>query len=144
MDERFVKTLERIRWAGKPVCPYCKSARSTILEAELRHRWLKCRSAYSVTVGTLFHRSRLPLSKWFEALTIMETSATDPSVRELARGIDVNKNTACYMSMRIRRARVRESSLLWGICEEMKTCVKGGGKIYQCGGAKVSHLAAGF
>jgi hypothetical protein len=50
----------------------------------------------------------------------MEESSRDPSSRELASLIAVDKNTACYMAMRIRRARIKENELLWAICEEIK------------------------
>jgi hypothetical protein len=73
-----------------------------------------------VTVGTLFHHSRIPLGKWFAAVSLMEESGRDPSNRKLAALIGVNKNSACYMAMRIRKARVKESALLWSIREEMK------------------------
>jgi hypothetical protein len=71
-------------------------------------------------VGTLFHGSRVPLSKWFEAIWLMEESAKDPSCRVLAAALAVNRNSACYMAMRIRRARLKESALLWAIREEMR------------------------
>jgi len=50
----------------------------------------------------------------------MEESAHDPSARQLAKALKVNKNTANYMAMRIRRARTRESTLLWEIREEVR------------------------
>ena len=50
----------------------------------------------------------------------MEESSKDPTSRKLAELLRVNKNTACYIAMRIRRARVRESALLWSIREEMQ------------------------
>ncbi len=74
-----------------------------------------------MTVGTLFHRTRVGLGVWFRAIALMEESPKDPTVRELAAALKVNRNTACYMAMRIRCARARESALLWAIREEMKT-----------------------
>ena len=72
-------------------------------------------------VGTMFHKTRVSLIKWFTAIWLMEESARDPSSRELASLIDVDKNTACYMAMRIRRARLKETALLWAICKEVST-----------------------
>jgi len=116
--------LERMRWDGSPQCPYCNSRRTCVLASEGRHRCYDCRTPFSVTVGTLFHGSRLPLKKWFEAIWLMEESAKDPSCRDLAALLNVNRNTACYMAMRIRRARTKESGLLWAIREEMQQCRK--------------------
>ena len=68
----------------------------------------------------MFHGSRVPLWKWFKAVWLMEESTKDPSCRDLAAALAVNRNSACYMAMRIRRARVKESALLWAIREEMR------------------------
>ena len=88
--------------------------------SEQRHRCYSCRAAYSATVGTLFQGTRLPLSKWFRAVWLMEESERDPSSRALAATLNINRNSACYMAMRIRRARTRESALLWAISQEMQ------------------------
>lgn len=118
-EDELVRKLEHMRWDGKPQCPYCGSRRSGGLSNENRHRCYACRSAFSVTAGTLFHGTRVPLAKWFEAVWLMEESAKDPSCRALALHLGVNRNTACYMAMRVRRARVKESALLWSIREEV-------------------------
>ena len=49
----------------------------------------------------------------------MESTGKDPSVRKLADLLRVNRNTACYMAMRIRRARTKERDLLAAIYERM-------------------------
>jgi hypothetical protein len=59
------------------------------------------------------------MKTWFTAVWLMEESAVDPSNRVLATVLGVNKNTACYLAMRIRKARVKESGLLWAIRMEV-------------------------
>src|ERR1035438_1231669 len=108
-NEFFIKRLELMRWKGTPQCPYCGSLRTCPLRNEDRHRCYACRSPFSVTVGTLFHGSRVPIGKWFKAIWLMEESTKDPSCRSLAEKVEVNRNTACYMAMRIRRARTQDS-----------------------------------
>jgi hypothetical protein len=72
----------------------------------------------------MFHQSRIPLAKWFTAIYEMEESTADPSVRRLAKLVGVNKNTACLMAMKIRRARTKESGLLWAVREEVRNARK--------------------
>lgn len=107
--------LEAIRWKGNPKCPYCESSNSTALERELRHHCNSCYTSYSVTVGTLFHKTHVDLPKWFKAIPLVLTSPKGISVRKLAKKIGVGKNTAAYMIVRIRKARTEEKQLLEAI-----------------------------
>lgn len=118
--DAIVRKLERMRWNGKPQCPYCQSHKTRFLMNERRHRCYTCCSLFSVTVGTLFHGTRLSLKKWFDAIWLMEESREDPSCRAMAQLLGVNRNTACYMAMRIRKARLKESALLWAIREDIR------------------------
>jgi transposase-like protein len=96
--------LEQVRWQGKPICPYCKHAFTTPLLTENRHHCNPCNVAFSVTVGTIFHHTRLPLQKWFLAIHLTAYASKKLSVRELARGVGVNKNTASRIACQIQRA----------------------------------------
>ncbi|GAB1545316.1 hypothetical protein NUACC21_79920 [Scytonema sp. NUACC21] len=104
--------LEQIRWDGKPKCPYCGSTNATAYKSERRYNCNECFTSYSVTVGTLFHKTHVKLHKWFLAIRLVLNSSEDISVRQLAKEIGVNKNTACYMIERIRKAMVTEYGLL--------------------------------
>lgn len=104
--------LEKLRWNGKPRCPYCASTNFTTLKNERRYHCNKCNTPYSVTVRTVFHKSRIDLQKWFIAIWIMLNARTSISVRQLASEIGVNKNTAWQMSKRIRTAIIKERELL--------------------------------
>jgi hypothetical protein len=65
-----------------------------------------------VTVGTLFHKTRVDLQKWFLAIALMLDIESSITVRQLAAEIEVNRNTACYMGMRIRKSIRQELSFL--------------------------------
>lgn len=104
--------LEQIRWGGLPQCPYCQSTNSTVIKKECRYHCNTCFNSYSVTVGTLFHQTRVDLRKWFLAIHLFVASSGDISVRKLAQEIGVNKNTACYMLSRIRKAVLEEEELI--------------------------------
>ncbi len=118
-----IKYLEGVRWHGKPTCPYCNSQRSTPAKDENRYHCNNCNTAYSVTVNTIFHDTRLPLQKWFLALTLVLNAKKGVSSRQLARDLRVNKNTAWYLAMRIRNAMTQtdERQLLMGVMEMDET-----------------------
>ncbi|QIZ70856.1 transposase [Oxynema aestuarii] len=111
------ESLEKIRWNGKPTCPYCGSDNSTPLKNENRYHCNQCFTSYSVTVGTLFHKTHIELSKWFRAINLVLNSPTNISVRQLAREIEVNKNTASSMIARIRKAAIEEREFLYSLLE---------------------------
>ncbi|MBE8969669.1 transposase [Nostocales cyanobacterium LEGE 12452] len=110
--EECLALLEQIRWGGKPKCPYCGSTKATAYKSERRFHCNECFTSYSVTVGTLFHKTYIELQKWFIAIRLVLNSAGGISVRQLAKEIGVNKNTAFYMIERIRRAMAEEPELL--------------------------------
>ena len=70
-----------------------------------------CRYQYSVTTGTMFHNSHLPLSKWFQAIGIMSSATTRVTAKELERKLRVSYKTALYAARRIERM-ISDSSAL--------------------------------
>lgn len=124
--EKCIKYLEDQRWNGTPRCPYCKSTKSS--PKALRHTCLSCSNSYSVTVGTAFEDSNLPLYKWFMAISLILSAKKGISSMQLSRDISVNKNTAWLLQMKIRKAMEQDDNLLLdGIVEADETFV--GGKI---------------
>lgn len=63
-------------------------------------------------VGTLFHNTKLDLGKWFAAIRILMITGKRPSVRKLARELQISKNTALLVITRVNRATPSERSLL--------------------------------
>lgn len=113
----YLAHLEQIRWEKKPKCPYCESTNSRKLKNEPRYQCNECFTSYSVTVGTLFHKTHVDLEKWFVAIHLVLNSLGGISVRQLANKIGVNKNTASYMIVRIRNAMTEEKELLRRLVE---------------------------
>ena len=97
-----IEHLEKTRWGDEPVCPYCGSGRTGRLQK--RHHCHACKTSFSVTVGTIFHGTHLPLQKWFLAISLMLNARKGISGLQLSRDLNVNKNTAWRISMQIRRA----------------------------------------
>ncbi|MBW4518666.1 MAG: transposase [Scytolyngbya sp. HA4215-MV1] len=113
----FITLLEQIRWNGQPTCPYCGSIKSSMYKKTHRYHCNSCFTAYSVTVGTLFHKTHVDLQKWFKAIHLIFKSSSNISVRSLSKEIGVSKNTASYMISRIQKAMVEEVDLLHKIIE---------------------------
>lgn len=112
--------LEALRWQGRPRCPYCKRTHTTPLRNERRYHCNGCNTAFSVTVRTLFHRTRVPLQKWFLTISLMMDEGKAPTVRAIAAKIGVDKNTANLLARRIRDARAAEFDLLTRITERVR------------------------
>lgn len=126
-NESCIKHLEKVRWNDVPKCPYCASTHSLNVEKEQRHFCYNCKTSFSVTVGTIFHRTHLPLQKWFLAVTLILNAKKGISAMQLSRDLEVNKNTAWRMAMQIRKAmsQTEQRELLSGVVE-MDKCYIGG------------------
>lgn len=124
-EDACIEHLEKVRWDGIPKCPYCKSKKSTPMQSERRHHCNNCNTTYSVTVGTIFHRTHVDLQKWFLAIALVLNAKKGISARQLARDIEVHRNTAWSMGMRIRKAMTEDRQLLEGVVE-MDECYIGG------------------
>jgi len=120
-----ISYLEKVRWGGVPKCPYCGSDNSTPLPKEQRHHCNNCNTSYSVTVGTIFHRTHLPLQKWFLAISLILNAKKGISARQLARNLDVHRNTAWRISMKVREAmsQKHQRELLTGMVEMDETFI---------------------
>jgi len=92
---------------------------------ENRYHCNTCNTSYSVTVGTIFHNTRLPLQKWFLAISIILNAKKGVASRQLARDIEVTKDTAWRMQMQIRKAMGQYKELLQGIVEMDETYIGG-------------------
>jgi transposase-like protein len=111
-DDAARAYLEKVRWGDDPVCPKCGSIGDHYrIEAnaasKVRKGLLKCcdcRAQFSVTVGTVFERSKVPLHKWLLAAYLMCSSKKGISSRQLQRTLGVTAQTAWFISHRIRMA----------------------------------------
>ena len=124
--------LENVRWGSQPRCPYCNSIKVTPVEKEQRHHCNNCNTSFSVTVGTIFHQTHVPLQKWFLAISLVINAKKGISARQLGRDLEVNKDTAWRMAMKIRDAMTErgQRELLTGVVEMDETYI--GGKPRKC------------
>lgn len=113
--------LEAIRWPNGPFCPHCGSEKPPMrLKGKSTRPGLykcaeyRCRRQFTVTVGTVFERSRVPLNKWLIAVHMMCASKKGISAHQLHRMLGVTYKTAWFMAHRIREAMREEHGLLGG------------------------------
>jgi len=114
-QESCVTHLEKVRWNGKPKCVYCSSNTiSKHVQKNQQDRWQcsRCQKSFSVTVGTIFHRTHLPLQKWFLAISLMLNARKGISSRQLARDLELPVKTAWSLGHRIRKAMTQDA-LKW-------------------------------
>lgn len=100
--------LEKLRWPRGPKCVHCGSKKATRLKGEQDRPGLlqcrKCRGKFTVTVGTIFEDSHVPIRKWLIAFHMMAASKKGVSALQLKRQLGVAYKTAWFMGHRIRAA----------------------------------------
>jgi len=125
-DEKCRAHLTELRWPHGVRCPRCKWKGVSTLAERGQYDCNICRYQFSVTSGTIFHDSHLPLWKWFLASYLMIESKKGISACQVQRTIKVTYKTAWFLCHRIRAA-MREVSAdrLKGIVEIDETYIGG-------------------
>jgi len=138
-DERFqdplaaADYLESLRWPNGPVCPHCGvvDEKHYRLKSQTRNLWKcrACRKQFTVTVGSIFEGSHIPLNKWLLAFYLLCSSKKGMSAHQLHRMLGVTYKSAWFMGHRIRYAMEQPAftQLLSGTVEVDETYV--GGKV---------------
>ena len=136
-DERFQDALaaadylESIRWPSGPVCPHCGEAerKHYRLKSQTRKLWkcAACRKQFTVTVGTIFESSHIPLNKWLLAFYLLCSSKKGMSSHQLHRMLGVTYKSAWFMTHRIREAMKQPpfQTRLAGVVEADETYIGG-------------------
>jgi len=116
--------LEKARWPEGPVCPHCGAMKKIYkltpkappapnpARRDDRKRTLRkgvwkcgaCRKQFTVTVGTIFEHSHIPLDKWLLAVHLLCTSKKGSTANDLHRELGVTYKSAWFLERRIRRA----------------------------------------
>jgi len=99
--------LESVRWPNGAICPHCgavdrqhsiQGGRAGLYECG------HCREQFTVTVGTVFERSKISLDKWLLAASLMAASKKGISSKQIERMLGVTYKTAWFMTHRLREA----------------------------------------
>ena len=106
------KALEQVRWPNGAVCPHCGVTGNGIVKVEGKKQSHRpglyycnhCKGQFTVTVGTVFERSKIPLTKWWMAVYLLNSSKKGISAHQIHRTLKVSYKTAWFMMHRIREA----------------------------------------
>jgi transposase-like protein len=105
------KALEAIVWPNGRICPHCGNVdQDKIAKAKGKtvrpglYYCAACNGQFTATVGTVFERSKIPLSKWWLAMHLLGSSKKGISSHQLHRMLGVTYKTAWFMTHRIREA----------------------------------------
>ena len=108
--------LEQMRWPNGPVCPHCGESNPYVLTPKAtstspgrqglyKCRAKECRKQYTVTVGTVFESSHIPVTKWIQAIYLQSASKKGISALQLQRMLGFGSyKTAWFMAHRLRHA----------------------------------------
>jgi transposase-like protein len=126
--------LEGIRWPKGPACPHCGSIRVVRIQAKsekVRDGVIRCNDCckqFTVTVGTIMHRSHITLRQWVQAFYSMCSHKKGVSALQLQRNLGLHSyRSAWFLAHRIRAAMKEKPSMkmLKGIIEVDETYVGG-------------------
>jgi transposase-like protein len=103
--------LEAQRWPNGPVCPHCGNADASKISAmngnthrDGLYQCGECRKQFTVTVGSLMERSKIPLNKWLLAMHLMGLSKKGVSAHQIHRTLEITYQSAWFLCHRIREA----------------------------------------
>ena len=114
-EEQCLEYLEKMRWPHRVRCTNCGSDSVSTIRRKSRTKNKRgkiyqcleptCKQQFSVTSGTIFHDSHLPLTKWFMALALLADANQSVSANQLMRRLRLGSyRTAWYLAHRIRKA----------------------------------------
>jgi transposase-like protein len=133
--EQAREHLEKLRWPNGVACPHCGdmevytlTGKATSKEPVRKgvYKCKGCRKQFTVTVGTLFEGSHIPLNKWLMAVSLMCSSKKGISAHQLHRMLGLTYKSAWFMAHRIRYAMKQDTrEQLTGIIEVDETYIGG-------------------
>jgi len=140
-ESKCRELLKRLRWPVRPECPRCKG-QATQLETQKDLLYCKeCDYQFTVTSGTIFHDSHLPLIKWFAAVYLLTESKKGMSALQIKRMLGIGSyKTAWYLCHRIRAAmKIVNAQMLDGKVEMDETFIGGKSRGRHKPGQKPTH-----
>lgn len=124
---KYVKYFEQARWNGERGCPHCGSVKTYVCNGLGKYKCGDCRQLLSITTGTYFENTKLPLRKWLIAMYLCLNHKKGVSSLQLANTIGITQKSAWFVLHRIRAIvsdQVPEM-LLTGMVEADETYIGG-------------------
>lgn len=110
-DEQKAREWLEVRvWPHGPICPHCGATGDDVTKLEgAKHRpgvyqCNQCREQFTVTVKTVFERSKIPLTKWLAALFLLTASKKGVSAHQVHRSLGISYKSTWFMMHRLREA----------------------------------------
>lgn len=100
-EDKCHSALIRMRWPDGFVCPKCGGRTFSYARPRRVFQCSACRAQTSAKAGTIFHKSRTPLVKWFLAIYLLTQSKNDIAALELARQLGVKWDTAWLIKQKL-------------------------------------------
>jgi transposase-like protein len=138
-EEKCRAILEELRWPEGARGPRCNGVKTSRIHAGDQFDCDTCRHQFSVTSGTIWHDTHLPLRKWFIAIYLTVESKKGMSANQMKRILGVSYKTAWYLCHRIRAAMTElDPTPLKGTVEVDETFF--GGRLRGMGRGKKTYL----
>ena len=130
-EEKCREYLEQQKWNGTPCCTHCASVNVTRFKKDARRFQCNekgCRKQFSVLTGTFAENTKIPLTKWFLAMYILNNHSKGISSLQLAQWLDVTQKTAWFLNHRIREMLNQTGETLDGTVEVDEVYIGGSDK----------------
>src|SRR3990167_3066429 len=93
-EDECMALLEELRWPKGITCPRCSTKSISRIKTRDQYDCNSCRYRFSVTTGTIFHDSHLPLWKWFLSIYMTVESKKGVSANQIKRTLGISYKTA--------------------------------------------------
>ena len=123
-EEKCRSIFEELRWPDGVRCPRCNAPKVYRLNTRAKFHCETCSYQFSVTAGTIFHDTHLPLRKWLIAIYLILDSEKMVSAYHMKCAVGVTYKTAWYLCHRIRAAMTElDQTPLNGTVEVEERCI---------------------
>ncbi len=109
-EEACQEALERARWPAGFVCPRCGHGKASRIQTRNLMQCAGCHYQASLTAGTILHKTRTPLVKWFWAIWMVAQDKGGTSAMRLSRQLDLSYRTAWTMLHKLRKAMAQRDA----------------------------------
>lgn len=109
-EDQCYKALYDLRWPDGFVCPQCGHDRCCMIRTRWVYECYWCKYQASVTAGTIFHATKLPLTVWFMGMYLMTQNKHGVSILELCRQLGLSYNAAWRMKHKLMQVMLERDS----------------------------------
>ena len=109
-EEQCYQELFKLRWPTGFTCPKCGYGKGGWLRTRGVYQCYHCAHQASVTSGTIFHATKLPLTVWFLCMYLMTQNKNGVSALELRRQLGISYNAAWRMKQKLMQVMLERNS----------------------------------